>query len=257
MIALRAYLDSSGKLEDDNLTLAAIAGPEQLWGEFEREWARILASHSPKAQYVHMAEICHQNKGFDRGLGWTDQSAFSLSNTCLVYMSGLDKKRFHMFYCTIDLKAWRKLKSLTYQLPEPVQLCNRFCSETVLGWYLNQYPDLIDPNADTVNYFFDRDEYFHHPFRKKWETEKKKAAKSKEWSIWQLIADIKAVEMKSTPGVQAADIIAWGMNRETFAAEGQKGKHLGHIIRQVIPATFVIWTEEKFRQRFTPLIYSP
>jgi len=61
--------------------------------------------------------------------------------------------------------------------------------------------------------------------------------------------------MKSTPGIQAADIIAWSVNRETFAKEGQTAKYLGHILRQVIPSHYVVWDETKMRQQFKPLLH--
>ena len=63
--------------------------------------------------------------------------------------------------------------------------------------------------------------------------------------------------MKTTPGIQAADIIAWGMNRETFVKEGDLAKYLGHIIRQVIPAFHIVWDEAKMREQFKPLLYLP
>lgn len=101
MIAIRAYLDSSGKLENDYMTLAAMAATDSMWGEVETEWGRILSGHSPKATYVHRREICHQIEGFDRKFGWTNENAFGLSNKCLAYLSQLDKKRFSIFYCAI------------------------------------------------------------------------------------------------------------------------------------------------------------
>jgi len=122
LIALRAYLDSSGKLENDYMVLAAIAGNDQMWEEFEEAWDKILAAHTRKATYVHMREIAHQTKGFDGKLGWDDNSAFGLSNNCLVYMSHLDKKRFRLFYCAVDLIAWRKLRAETYQMPSPIDI---------------------------------------------------------------------------------------------------------------------------------------
>lgn len=188
-------------------------------------------------------------------MGWDHDKAFGLSNKCLMYMSHLDKKRFRMFYCSVDLKAWRKLRSETYQIPDPIDMCNQFCAETVLGWYLLHYPDLIDPHRDTVKYFFDRDEYFLAPFRDKWTSQKNLADKAGAWSVWRLVEEVAPVDMRKTPGIQAADIIAWGMNRETFAKEGQIASHLGHIIRAVIPALYVVWDEAKMRDRFKPLLY--
>jgi Protein of unknown function (DUF3800) len=257
LIALRAYLDSSGKLENDYMTLAAVAANDEMWAEFEGEWEKILKGHTPQASYVHMREVCHQVKGFDRKLGWNDDNAFGLSNKCLVYMSNLDKLRFRMFYCSVDLKAWRRLRERTYQIPDPIDLCNKFCAEAVLVWYANYYPGVIDPHKDRVKYFFDRHEYFEPPFKARWNAEKDLTEKTGDWSVWQLIDEVGSIEMQTTPGIQAADIVAWGMNREKFAQEGQKAKYMAHIMRQVIPAFSVVWDEDNMKKHFKPLLYLP
>jgi len=256
LIALHTYLDSSGKLEkEEYLTLAAVVGNNKMWEEFEGSWAEILDNHIPKAEYVHMREILRLEKGFDSSLGWNEQNSFDLVTKCVGYMSRLDKARFRMFYCSVDLKAWSKLRGETYQMPNPVDMCNTFCSEIVLGWYLRLYPDVIDPHNDTVKYFFDRTEYLEGSFRDKWNTEKNLAEGTGEWSIWQRIDEITCVDMKKTPGIQAADIIAWAVNRETFAKEGQTAKYLGHILRQVIPSYYVVWDETKMKKQFRPLLH--
>jgi hypothetical protein len=226
LIALRAYLDSSGKLEKGRfITLAALLGKDEMWQEFETAWDKILNEHAPKAQYVHMREIIHMDVlgskgGFDPALGWNLQNAFALVVKCLSYMSLLDKNRFHMFYCSVDLQAWRKLRAETYQMPEPVALCNDYCSKAMLGWYFKSYPDTLNPYRDTISYFFDRGEDFEQPFEDEWNAGKNLAEQTGEWSIWQRINEVASVEMKKTPGIQAADIIAWTANHETFAVEG-------------------------------------
>jgi hypothetical protein len=261
LIALRAYLDSSGTMAAGKfITLAALVAKDDMWKEFETAWEKILGEHSPKAQYIHMREILRMEElgskgGFDPALGWNIQNAFALVVKCVQYMSFLDKKRFHMFYCSVDLQAWRKLRAETFQMPEPVALCNDYCSKAILGWYFNYYPDLVDPYRDTVSYFFDRNEDFKQPFEDEWNAEKNLAEQSGEWSIWQRIDDIAAVEMKKTPGIQAADIIAWTANRETFATEGYTARYLPQIIRQVIPHSYIVWNEEKMREQFKPLLY--
>jgi hypothetical protein len=255
LIALRAYLDSSGKLQDDWITLAAIAANDEMWAEFETVWAETLDGYIPKGQYIHMKEIFRLEKAFDKNLGWTHDRAFGLVNKCLVYMSHLDKLRFRMFYCSVNLVAWRKLRAETYQMPEPIDMCNRFCSEGILGWYLFNYPDMIDIEHDTIKYFFDRHEYFENPFKEQWNTEKDIAEATGQWSVWKLIDEVAPLEMKTTPGIQAADIIAWGRNRETFTKSGDVGSQLAHILRTVVPSYSVVWDEQKLREQFKPLIY--
>jgi hypothetical protein len=258
LITLRAYLDSSGKLDDNWMTLAAIAATDAIWGELEKEWDRILQGHTPKGSYVHMKEVYRLEKAFDKNLGWNYENAFGLVNKCLVYMSHLPKDKLRVFYCSVDLLAWQKLRAETYQMPDPIDLCNTFCSEFVLTWYGFVYPaTLINPKTDSVKYFFDRNEYFFQPFYDKWNRERNQSEATGRWSIWNAIDEVAPVEMKKIPGIQAADIIAWGRNRETFAKEGDIASHLAHILRQVMPTSYVIWNEAKLREQFKRLIHLP
>lgn len=257
MIGLRAYLDSSGKLENDYMTLAAVAAPDKTWENFDTEWDKILRNHTPPAAYIHMRELSYQTEGFDRKLGWNDSNAFGLASQCVGFMSSQDKLRFRMFYCTIDLRAYRKLTAESYQLPRPVDICNDSCSTGILAWYMNLYPDLIEPQKDTLRYFFDVNEPFKSPFEKKWRKETTEARKRGGWSIYQRIDEVATVDMRTVPGIQAADIIAWAVNREHTTQPGAKAKFMAHILRHVVPSLHVSWDEKKMRENFKPLIHRP
>ncbi len=205
-----------------------------------------------------MREVYRLEKAFDKTLGWNHENAFGLVNKCLVHMSNLPKDQLRVFYCSIDLLAWQKLRSETYQMPDPIDLCNKFCSEFVLTWYGFIYPStLINPKTDSVRYFFDRNEYFFQPFFEKWNRERNQSEATGKWSIWNAIDQVAPVEMKKTPGIQAADIVAWGRNRETFAKAGDLASQLAHILRLVMPTSYVIWNEAKLREQFKPLIHLP
>lgn len=253
-IAFRVYLDSSGKPENSYMTLAAFAGPGGIWGEFEARWEEILHGHVPRAEYVHMNELIRQIDGFDRRFGWTPESSWGLVWKCLDYMQRIDKKRFRMFYCAIDLAARRKLMAETYQIPDPIELCNEWCSEMVMKWYLGKYPDVICASP-SLYYFFDRGEPFYRAFKGKWNAEVEKLRPERgDWSIWNFVAQVSAVEMRKVPGVQAADILAWGVNRENSVPTVMPGTSLPHIMRTVIPSGHIVWDEEKMRKTFRPLI---
>jgi hypothetical protein len=255
MISLRAYFDSSGQVKDRYMTLAAFVANEEMWKQFETDWNKILGDHCPKAPYVHMRELVHQRDGFDSSLGWTNDSAFGLSNKCLVYMSHLDKKRFRMVYSAVDLEAWRKLRAETYQLPDPVDLCVETCQLGIFGWYMQTYPDILDLHADRIDVFFDQGEPFKGAFEKRWREEKKESRRAgKSWDSWRMISRISTVDMRQVPGVQAADVLAWAVNRDAGKSEG-KGKYLRHIMHQVIPATFAVWDEAKLRKHHKRLLY--
>lgn len=143
------------------MTLAAIAATDEVWGELEKEWDKTLQEHTPKGSYIHMKEVYRLEKAFDKNLGWNHDNAFGLVNKCLVYMSHLPKDKLRVFYCSVDLLAWQKLRAETYQMPDPIALCNTYCSEFVLTWYGFVYPSrstLINPETDSVRYFFDRND---------------------------------------------------------------------------------------------------
>jgi len=206
-----------------------------------------------------MKEVFRLEKAFDKNAGWTHENALPLVNSCLVYMSNLPKDQVRMFYCSVDLEAWEKLRKETYQIAEPIQLCNTFCSEAILRWYgfVHAPTSVIDPRSDSVRYFFDRNEYFFQPFYERWKKERYESDATGRWSLWNVISEVASVDMKTTPGIQAADIIAWSRNRETFAKDGDIACHLAHILRQVIPASFVIWDEAKLRKHHERLLHLP
>jgi len=160
-----------------------------------------------------------------------------------------------MFYCAVDLEAWRKLKAETYEMPTPVELCNKYCSETVVTWYLMAHPGVIDP-VRSIQYFFDQDEYFKAPFEEKWRHETKRARRLRAWNPWNSIVGITTADMRSIPGIQAADMVAYGVNRELTKGTGPYSQ-MPNIMRQVIPHYYKVWDEEALRQEFRPLIYRP
>ena len=52
-------------------------------------------------------------------------------------------------------------------------------------------------------------------------------------SMWRLVDFVTEGSMQTTPGIQAADILAWGLNRENTAPEGHYGIGLADIVRKV------------------------
>lgn len=247
------HLDSSGKLTDGFITLAGFAAPDEVWKQFENDWNAILTNHLPKADYVHMKEINSLSKGFDSHKGWNHPNAFGLAGSCLAYMSRLDKERFRMFHCTVDLAAWHKLKTEGYEIPEPIEMCNEFAVFGIQLWYAFKYPlesEIIDLKTDGQHYIFDRGEDYYLPFRAKWNLEKDIFENTGALSPWILIDDIGEADMKTNPGIQAADILAWAVNREHTAPEGYPGKMYLHIMKKVIPSGCLVWNEDNMRKKY-------
>lgn len=250
---MRAYLDSSGKLEGSYLTLAGFAANEDLWDQFEKKWDEILSSHRPPTPYIHMWELAHYEKEFDKVKGWNNRTGFELVMKCLGYMNRLDKQKFRMFYCAVDLSAHRNLIGETYQIPSPVELCNKHCSEAVFNWYLAKHPGVVDP-IRSIRYYFDQDEYFRAPFQEKWRSEAKRSKRERSWNPWCSIAQVDTADMKSAPGIQAADMVAWGTNREMMQGGGPYSE-MAWIVRQLVPWYSKIFDEDTMRREFSPLVY--
>ena len=155
------------------MTLGAFAANEQLWTTFEVDWNEILHSYSPRAEYIHMKEVNTLTKEFDWRKGWTANKAFALVTKCLSYMSHVDKTQFRMFYCSVDLEAWIKVKNEGIGVPDPVEICSDFAMYGVLSWYAKQKSpeEVFHIPADSAHYFFDKDEPFEPKFREKWRSE--------------------------------------------------------------------------------------
>jgi hypothetical protein len=102
---------------------------------------------------------------------------------------------------------------------------------------------------DLIHFVFDRDEYFYQPFKNQWNRAQSEAEETGKISYWQLVASITEARMQTTPGIQAADMLAWSINRENTAALDQQGAGLATILRK-ITAGWEMTCDEAFIRRF-------
>jgi hypothetical protein len=168
-------------------------------------------------------------------------------------MSRFDKERFRMFYCTVDLGAWHKLRGEGYEIPGPIELCNEFSVYAIQLWYAYKFPlktEMFDLKTDGEHYVFDRNEDFYLPFRAKWYLEKDKFDNTGALSPWVLIDDVTEADMRKVPGIQAADILAWSVNREHTAPPDFPGKAYLEIMKKVIPSGYMFWDEKAMRKKY-------
>lgn len=250
---LNAYFDRSGQDDSAFLTLSGIAATEELWSEIAQTWNYILQSGDRKASYMHMIEAVHLRGEFSKEKGWNDESVFELVNALLSYITQIDKSRYCQFACTIDMNAYRRLEKETYQLGSPIDLCNLTCVETVMQWYLLEYKGGLDLEA---KYYFDQGEPFEPVFREKWERETEKDRSAGQYNtIWSHIKHVGSADMRSTPGLQIADMLAWARNREENKATRFEG--LALALTRLAPSKWIIWNEESFRKKYRPLIHPP
>ena len=175
------------------------------------------------------------------------------------YLSHFDKTKIRMLYCAVDLDAWRRLASQKYTMLTPIDLCNEFCVAAPSRWHMNSYSDsdILEVGSsdapDGIYFVFDRGEEFTASFRDKWKMEMDDFYERGQISPWALINGISEAESRRVQGLQAADVIAWSVNREATSSTGLPGVHLAEILKQVVPHTYLIWDEERLRRRFGPV----
>lgn len=253
-MAIRAYLDRSGQNASPYVTLAAFVGSDMAWAEFETGWLATLCSGFLPVPYMHMVEALGLRSGtpFDRTLGWKREHVWNLVAKLLVFLSRLERGRITMHSCVIDMDAWRNLEASGCALPSPVELCNRYVSGLIVAIFAQKVLELaptetfLIPRDDLLNFTFDRNEDFFEPFRKFVNEEKKKG----EGTMWHLVDGVGEGDMKHTAGIQAADVLAWALNRENTVSEGEEGKYIAYLLHQIVISTTKVYDRPTLSREF-------
>jgi hypothetical protein len=203
LVALRSYFDGSGKSDNRGsnfLVLAGFAAENGLWVDFDNGWRSVLRDHG--AAYLHMAEAIRFAEEYE---GWSRDRVISLVNGMIAFLVAMPgDHQFHGFRCSVDLAAYRAVRKLK-RIPSPERICARWGLSLILNWR-DQWPAFP---IDTLDIFFDRNEEFLKHLAKDWNDKRIRG----QYPFYELIGTIEPVEMQKTPGVQAADLLAWSTNR--------------------------------------------
>lgn len=259
-MAVIAYLDKSGQNTSKYVTLAAFAGPDTVWAEFEYGWNQILKTGFLPVDYMHMVEAVglRYKTPFSRSLGWTKEHVWKLTSKLLIYMQNFKNGRITMHSCVIDMDAWHELTSWGCEIPSEIELCNRYVSEYIVAMLAKKLVDetpgeeIILHKNDLMNFTFDQNEDFFIPFLNFVNEEKRKTKTSGEFSMWNLVDGIGEGDMRNTPGIQAADVLAWGLNRENTSNANDGLAQIAEILRQVVMSTSKEYDRETLFKEFGP-----
>lgn|GEM_PF-2257609 len=258
-MATRIFLDCSGNAKSPYVTLAAFAATDEAWAEFEYGWKRILDSGFLPVPYMHMVEALglRHKSPFSRSDGWTRRSIWNLIFRLVGYMKNIKGGKLQMFSCAINMNTWRELDREGSRLPSETSICNRCVSEYIVARFAenvlrkSEDKEIITlRHGDLLNFVFDRGERFCKPFAAFVDSEKDRAGSAGHNAIWQLVDGISEGEMKRSPGLQAADMLAWGTNRENTAPQGSEGTRLAFIMRQLVVASWKEYDESTLRREF-------
>lgn len=249
LIALKSYFDGShdggGWTTGNLVTLAGFAADDALLPAFDRDWQAVLDDdrERPRAKYLHMKELRKKEGIFSPSSGWNDQRRIKLVIDLLQYMQTLDKKRCRLFGCSLDLRAHRQAIADGCRLAHPMKICNHFVPQLALAWFVQEFPGFISE----AHFYFDVKEPFRHYFEKLWE-QKKRDRLDENREAYQLIKSVGVVDARDTPAMQAADLMAWGMNRTLTAKEGEFMKHLAFMIKQIVPNYTIYLSTESLKK---------
>ncbi|MEO7144572.1 MAG: DUF3800 domain-containing protein [Bryobacteraceae bacterium] len=184
MTVLKAYFDGSGKSDDPSnrfLTLVGYAAEPYVWRDFEAKWIGVLEKHHVDCR--HMKEDQYRENPVLLG---------SLLNA----IQEASEFGMRTASCTVALEDHRRL-SKEGQLPRAGRICAEFCINELLA------------HATSMSCFFDRGEEFLKEVKPSWEKDS-----PDEWPELARIDELGQVRnQKDCPGVQAADWLAWYINR--------------------------------------------
>ncbi len=222
------------------MTLAALAADEQVWIYFEREWANLLSDRG-NPPYMHMKEAMPLKGAFE---GWEPEARdFLVYGLLGLIMEIGQNPRFRSFTCTIDLVAHKRWKA-EKNLPLPERLCARLVFPKAYEWY-SSFPD---PILDSIDVFFDRNERFMGHIAGDWNNKKTQ----KTPPIWGLVRTIAPADMRQTPPLQAADMLAWARNRMAVVERNDKFSQLARDILNGPARTFIDLNEKALSSRRFP-----
>ena len=249
LAVLKSFYDCSGQESDAFLTLSGVAANDDVWAEVETRWNEILTSHTPTAAYFHSVEAAGLRGIFKRSNGWDDAKVEGLTSNLLVYLTTLDRERYCQFSATVNMVEYKDLQAKTYQMRSPAELCTEYCTDLIMNWYVSKYRG-FDVEAA---FYFDNNEPFEAIFKAEWEHENDRARESGVHSIWSHIVHVGSTCKEMTPGIQIADMFAWGVNR--VISGNMRFAHMAPAMNTFTNSRSIMLGGEYLRRRFRPLIW--
>ena len=241
---LIAYYDGSGKSDDltcQYLTLAGFIATPEAWQVFEKRWGEVLARN--ECASLHMTDANALKGAFSPANGWTARRVENLLMDFAGHCFSTEAHNAYEFlvstHCTVNLADYRQAVTVYPLLSNhhPEQFCVTHVVNVAASMLPNDDSQQLGKDG-TVELFFDKNEAFmKHPY-KAW-TQKP----SKKDVNWGLISSIEPVDSDAVYGVQAADFLAWIVNRHRTAGDPL----LEEIARDIAPNYPMYMDYDKFK----------
>lgn len=243
---MKCFFDGSSTVGADGhswLTLAGHVASDRFWVDFENGWqSEVLAKRLPAAPYLHMVDLVAGKGPYAK---WDAERRNSLVIDANLYLQSLPKKAFCALVCSVDVTARNKLVEQGCQIKTGAYLCGHLCIARAFRWHYETWPERLE-----IGYvYFDQGEDFMHPFRQRWLRESKTQKLVITNTFWGGIADVKALDSRKTPALQAADFMAWAESRKRSSARDRAQRHLARIQAMIIPSWRLVLDERALRDK--------
>lgn len=216
--AIRGYFDGS-EGESGRVTLAGYIASPDVWSRFDPSWSGVLRGFEPPCSYLHMVDAMAQRGQFSRANGWSadlvDDLLRQLVHKCLLpsAWTGPDGPSLLKLYCTIDAADWARACEAAPGLKNHgvAGVAARF----VAGISLMRLPQAEGQpegcRSGPLELFFDRGE----PFMRQIQIARQRAMQRPvgQRGPLTLLSEPQEDDTRAKPGLQAADFLAWLVNR--------------------------------------------
>ena len=221
---MKCYFDGSIGGDDDRwLTLGGFVATDAAWKDFHHNWHLMLRERYPIAPYLHMTDLLTGNEPFERRAGWKDCKVTQLINDALTVLHQVPKNELCAFACSIDTIAWRKLIAEGHPINPPAVLAAEIGIGNLFAWYRQHH------GMAMAHLFYDTNEPFIRSIRTRWR-QYNDPGKVTDQLFWGTIATIQPIEMRATPPMQAADMIAWATTRRLRNHPNDQWSHLADTL---------------------------
>ena len=213
-MAFKSYFDGGNEADSTQykiVTLAAFSGCQVQWQNFDRQWKRALANHG--APYLHTTDAIALSGDFSKRAGWGQEKVDSLLSDCSAVVKRCSATRtggsitalgVRAHTISVVLKDYIRAKSENPKLWTVPHICAVQCVNCCFN-----FAHALGTTA-WMQLFFDRNEPYYSHIKDRFTNKKSKAASPG----WERVGHLGQSNMRMVPALQAADMLAWAVNRE-------------------------------------------
>ena len=214
-MAFQSYFDGGNQADSreyEILTLASLSGTAIQWGNFKVQWKKVLDEHN--APWLHTTDAVSMAGPFSKRNGWTEAKVEAFIGDCVAVIENCSatvsasKQVMHAALrpatVTVLLDDFNRALREIPDLGTPEQLCAVHSAQFILTYGFGV------TGAHRYEFYFDRGESFYGHIRDRIDNRKSR----REAPFWQHVVRTAEVDMHDAPALQAADVLAWGVNHK-------------------------------------------